>query len=377
MTLILRKDFVMTNTETALTLNNETQPWGNPEEFDMPETTVIDVEYTIESTGQELVAANDNTFPTLPTDPHALPAYITIATKAVEAESRLLKGLLFNNKRYKFALQQAQKHAILLLKAQLRLAEALRGIKIQRGIPTDLKTKAKQLVKSKKEIITKDYNLTIRQARDIEKLTQECVDAAIQESLENNEIPTRSLALSKLGKKIKEERGNDTYTPIMEDHHKKLTLEQPLYYTSLFANVGIGTYYLKDMGIKCAVSNELLPERAKWHKEIYPDCEMVQGSFTDPVVFDKLVQLHNEKRCKMVLASPPCQTFSKANTAESKSSDKRSILFETTLEFIRQTNNDFILIENVPDFLNAKPKNAEDILNGKTVGQYIKTWLYR
>lgn len=360
------------NTETALTLNNEIQPWGNPEEFDMPEETVIDVEYTVESTGQELVAANDNTFPTLPTDPHALPAYITIATKAVEAESRLLKGLLFDNKKYKFALQQAQKHAILLLEAQLRLSKALKSIKIQRGIRTDLKAKAKQLVKSKKEIITKDYNLTIRQARDIEKLTQECVDAAIQESLENNEIPTRSLALSKLEKKIKEERGNDTYTPIMEDHHKKLTLEQPLYYTSLFANVGIGTYYLKGMGIKCAVSNELLPERAKWHEEIYPDCEMVQGSFTDPVVFDKLVQLHNEKSCKMVLASPPCQTFSKANTAESKSSDKRSILFETTLDFIRQTNNDFVLIENVPDFLNAKPKNAEDILNGKTVGQYIK-----
>lgn len=72
------------------------------------------------------------------------------------------------------------------------------------------------------------------------------------------------------------------------------------------------------------------------------------------------------------LASPPCQTFSRANTATSKSTDKRTILFETTLEFARQTDNDYILIENVPDFLNAKPKNAEHILKGKTVGEYIK-----
>lgn len=28
------------NTETALTINNETQPWGAPEEFDMPKATV-------------------------------------------------------------------------------------------------------------------------------------------------------------------------------------------------------------------------------------------------------------------------------------------------------------------------------------------------
>lgn len=351
---------------------NETQPWGNTEELNAPKTQIIDTEYTIENTGKELVAANDNMFPTLPTDPKALPAFITIASKAVEAESKLLKGLVINPGKYEFALQQAQKHAALLLEAQLRLAEALRGIKIQRGIRTDLKTKANRLVKSKKEIIINDYNLTIRQARDIEKLTKECVAKAIQEALENNDIPTRALALSKLDKKTHEERGNDVYTPVMEKNHKKLTLEQPLYYTSLFANVGIGTYYLKDIGIKCAVANELLPERAKWHEEIYPDCEMVQGSFSDDEVFNKLVKLHNEKGCKMFLASPPCQTFSKANTSESKITDIRSNLFERTLEFARQTDNDYILIENVPDFLNAKPKNAEHILNGKTVGEYIK-----
>lgn len=86
----------------------------------------------------------------------------------------LFRLFVSNPGKYKFALQQAQKHAALLLEAQLRLAEVLRGIKIRRGIRTDLKTKANKIVKSKKEIIANDYNLTIRQARDIEKLTKEC-----------------------------------------------------------------------------------------------------------------------------------------------------------------------------------------------------------
>ena len=353
---------------------NIAKTYGAPEEFNLPKPSnnIVDVEYTIESTGKELVAANDNMFPTFPSDPNALPAFITVATKAVEAETKLLNGLLMTPGKYQLALAQTQEHAALLLRAQLCLADLLKGIKTQQGMRTDLKSKANKLIKSKKEIIAKDYNLTVRQARDIEKLTKECVEAAIKEALENNEIPTRALALSKLGKKDKEDRGNVDFIPVMEDDHKTLTLKEPLYYTSLFANVGIGTYYLNNMGIKCAVANELLEERAKWHEEIYPDCEMVQGSFTDEEVFNKLVRLHKEKGCKIFLASPPCQTFSRANTATSKSTDKRTILFETTLEFARQTDNDYILIENVPDFLNAKPKNAEHILKGKTVGEYIK-----
>lgn len=82
--------------------------------------------------------------------------------------------------------------------------------------------------------------------------------------------------------------------------------------------------------------------------------------------------MHKEKSNKMLLASPPCQSFSKANTSKSKLTDKRTCLFETTLEFIRQTDNDYVLIENVPEFLNAKPKNIKDIIGDKTIGEYIR-----
>lgn len=178
------------NTNIALTdeqsnhLQNEIKPYGAPEDFDLSEVpeTIIDTEYSVE--GKELVAVNDNNFPTLPTDPKALPSFITIATKAIEAESLLLKGLVPNPDKYKFALQQTQKYACLLFEAQLRLSDALKGIKVQRGMRTDLKRNANKAIKSKKEIIAKDYNLTPRQVRDIEKLTKESVKAAIVEAIE-------------------------------------------------------------------------------------------------------------------------------------------------------------------------------------------------
>ena len=179
--------------------------YGAPEEFNLPKPSnnIVDVEYTIESTGKELVAANDNMFPTFPSDPNALPAFITVATKAVEAETKLLNGLLMTPNKYQLALAQTQKHAALLLKAQLRLADLLKGIKTQRGMRTDLKNKANKLIKSKKEIIAKDYNLTVRQARDIEKLTKECVEAAIKEALETTKSRPDPLLCQNLEKKIK------------------------------------------------------------------------------------------------------------------------------------------------------------------------------
>lgn len=95
--------------------------YGAPEEFNLPKPSdnIIDVEYTIESTGKELVAANDNMFPTFPSDPNALPVFITVATKAVEAETKLLNGLLMTPGKYQLALAQTQEHAALLLRAQL------------------------------------------------------------------------------------------------------------------------------------------------------------------------------------------------------------------------------------------------------------------
>ena len=348
-------------------------------------TNIIDAEYTITSediphelsASKELVAINDNNFPTIPTDPTALPKYITLAKKYIEAETKLLNGLKLTSGKYNQALKYTQDHAALLLYAELRLSEILKGIKTCRGMRTDINKKKlipqfNKLAKSKKEIIKQEFQLSPRQARDIERLTKESVEQAINVAFENNVIPTRALALSQLPKKEKDETGNIVFTPIEETEDKVFSSEEPLYYTSLFANVGIGTYYLHNQNINCAVANELLGDRAEWHDYIYPNADMVQGDITDPEVYNKLVQLHKQHGCKLVLASPPCQSFSKANTSKGKVSDIRTPLFRTNLEFIRDTNPDYALIENVPDFLNAKPKQLKELLGDLTIGEYIK-----
>ena len=348
-------------------------------------TNIIDAEYTITSEdiphelseAKELVAINDNKFPTMPTDPTALPQFITVAKKRVEAKAKLLNVIKFTPEQYKQAFAQTQKEATSLLIAELNLSEALKAIKTQQGLRSDLKKKEalttfNKEVKTKKEIIKKVFNLTPRQARDIEKLTKDCVLRAIEFAKDNNIIPTRALALSQLPKREKDETGDITFIPIEETEDKVFSSEEPLYYTSLFANVGIGTYYLHNQNINCAVANELLDERAEWHNYIYPEAKMVQGDITDPEVYNELVELHKQHGCKLVLASPPCQSFSKANTSKGKASDIRTPLFRTNLDFIRDTNPDYALIENVPDFLNAKPEQLKNILGTLTIGEYIK-----
>ena len=351
----------------------------------MDTTHIIDAEYTITSediphelsASKELIAINDNNFPTIPTDPTALPKYITLAKKYIEAETKLLNGLKLTSGKYNQALKYTQDHAALLLYAELRLSEILKGIKTCRGMRTDINKKKlipqfNKLAKSKKEIIKQEFQLSPRQARDIERLTKESVEQAINVAFENNVIPTRALALSQLPKKEKDETGNIVFTPIEETEDKVFSSEEPLYYTSLFANIGIGTYYLHNQNINCAVANELLGDRAEWHDYIYPNADMVQGDITDPEVYNKLVQLHKQHGCKLVLASPPCQSFSKANNSKGKASDIRTPLFRTNLDFIRDTDTDYAMIENVPDFLNAKPKQLKELLGDLTIGEYIK-----
>lgn len=141
--------------------------------------------------------------------------------------------------------------------------------------------------------------------------------------------------------------------------------KEPIYYTSLFQSCGIGEYYLKEnLGLVGAVSNEILPKRAQWAKEIYPECEVVCGDIWDKDVFEKLVQLHKEKGCTGVIASPPCQSYTLSNSKRNPS-DKRGHLFEPTLEFVRRTNPEWVMIENVPQMLTVK------LDDGRIIGKYI------
>lgn len=232
-TLILRKDFVMTNTalntETALTLNNEIQPWGNPEEFDMPEETVIDTEYTEIVPSFENTATNDNNPDNQPTPPATSTALIpygnTTQAIAIPVSPEDLKACIEINQgiattainlAQKHSLtktdmdqlyQKAWKHASIAFEAQARLGRIFKNIESLQGRRTDLLKKSdintsEQLPDNlekkltKEEFIKQNWGYDSKRAWELELLTDEELKRKTYEvARQREEYPSLKLAL--------------------------------------------------------------------------------------------------------------------------------------------------------------------------------------
>ena len=135
---------------------------------------------------------------------------------------------------------------------------------------------------------------------------------------------------------------------------------------SLFANVGIAETYFKESNINIAVANELLPKRCKIYKHLYPTCNLICGDISDKAIFNKLITLYKENNCKFLIATPPCQGMSQAG--KMNPDDPRNTLIIHTINFIKETRPQNIIIENVPQILKFSIK-----INGiqKKIVDYI------
>lgn len=115
---------------------------------------------------------------------------------------------------------------------------------------------------------------------------------------------------------------NSNFLNITFNKVYKSNFEQELY-TNIFASGGTDTTFLeKELNLVSAVACEIVPARARWYKEMYPQTEMVCGDITDPVVFERLVQLHLSRGCTGVKASPVCRDFTLANTKRNPNSKR-------------------------------------------------------
>ncbi|RAZ52571.1 DNA (cytosine-5-)-methyltransferase [Campylobacter hyointestinalis] len=139
---------------------------------------------------------------------------------------------------------------------------------------------------------------------------------------------------------------------------------------SLFSSAGIAEYYLKSSNIEICVANELIEERAKLYKAQYPHAKMICGDILDDEVFNEIIK-NSPNKVEFLLASPPCQGMSVAGKNRNNDemlNDKRNFLVFRVIEFIKIKKPDFILIENVPNFLklefsfNNKMLKIEQIL---------------
>jgi DNA (cytosine-5)-methyltransferase 1 len=129
---------------------------------------------------------------------------------------------------------------------------------------------------------------------------------------------------------------------------------------SLFANVGIAEAYLKELGVDIKIANELLPERARFYQDVYPETHMIQGDITDDVLRNQIIEEAKSKDVNFLMATPPCQGMSRVGKMEEF--DERNQLIYYAVDVIKKLNPEYVLIENVTTILKTKIKSKGEVM---------------
>ena len=114
---------------------------------------------------------------------------------------------------------------------------------------------------------------------------------------------------------------------------------------SLFANVGIAETYLSQVGVDIVVANELLPDRARFYQHLYPDCNMICGDITNPLIYNSIIDESHNNNVEFIIATPPCQGMSIAGQMDPE--DPRNYLITYAIDVIRNLGPRYVLMENV------------------------------
>lgn len=305
--------------------------------------------------------------------------FISVQNAGVALGKALLNKQKLEPNCYQQVLEKTQDYAEILLDAELKLGQELQNIPTKPGKRTDLQPNNTNVAKSKKEVL-EELGITDRVACDLQKLTAEAVDEAKKKARANREIVTRKMALEKVQKKHFEQ--NNIKTPFVGEFDKNdrpsvdtFEDKQPLYYTQLFASVGVGEEKLEQIGLYPSVANESEHERYDWYKKRHPNCKVIEGKFDEPKIFEQVVAAHLKRKNKLILASPVCRDFSVAGKRDFD--NPRAKLIFKVLELIRRTDKvtKHVLIENVPGFLTAAPENWPELQRGNgriNLGTYVK-----
>lgn len=139
-------------------------------------------------------------------------------------------------------------------------------------------------------------------------------------------------------------------------------------FVSLFSGAGIGDYGLTLAGGKCLAACEIDPNRSAVHAHnigapIWGNIRSEKTSIVDAV---SAVELD------LLIATPPCQSFSTANARrglledpEHATRDDRNHLFFEALEVARALRPKVVVFENVPNFLKRKIRSNDGALTGR------------
>ena len=147
---------------------------------------------------------------------------------------------------------------------------------------------------------------------------------------------------------------------------------------SLFSSAGIGELRLPK-NIEVVAANELRPERAECYSFFYPKTKMICGDITSTEIKNSIIDEANKNECKLLIATPPCQGLSTVGKNKGQKQfevDRRNFLILEVLDIIDSCDFDYILIENVPRFIQmyfpyeGEYLRLEDILKRKYGDKY-------
>jgi DNA (cytosine-5)-methyltransferase 1 len=148
-------------------------------------------------------------------------------------------------------------------------------------------------------------------------------------------------------------------------------------FVSLFSGAGVSDYGLKLAGGNCLGACELDPQRQYVHKQ------NIGSKVWGDIRLDKVNLLHSiqGQEIDLVIATPPCQSFSTANARRGKhndpeyaSKDHRNALFFEALSVINQIKPKIAVFENVPNFLSRQLYSYDKKVTGK-VSEFLEAAL--
>uniref|UniRef100_UPI003FA1F771 DNA cytosine methyltransferase n=1 Tax=Mitsuokella multacida TaxID=52226 RepID=UPI003FA1F771 len=91
----------------------------------------------------------------------------------------------------------------------------------------------------------------------------------------------------------------------------------------------------------------------KLYSRIYPETEMICGDITDELIYKRLVSRAKELHVDVVIATPPCQGFSRARRNQDEN-DIRNRLILSVIRMVKDVNPKYVFIENVPQIAESK-----------------------
>lgn len=130
-------------------------------------------------------------------------------------------------------------------------------------------------------------------------------------------------------------------------------MSQKMKAVSLFSSAGIGELRIHK-NINVILANELIEKRASCYSYFYPETEMLCGDITDNSIKKHICDIANKEKPELLIATPPCQglsTLGKNKVQNQYEEDRRNYLVLEALEIIDKCDFNYILIENVPKFI--------------------------